>query len=504
MSRRNVTSVSIACCAALLLPACSKAPATPGGSSAAAASGPPLFREITDSIGLTFRHHVTVGGQYALPEVMGAGVAVFDANGDGRLDLFFVDSGETKGRGAPDRIYLRQEDGRYRDATEGAGLDQSGYGTGVAAGDLDNDGDVDLYVGNWGGDALYLNDGTGRFTDVTARAGIRGDAWTSSVGLVDYDLDGLLDIYVCHYVRFDPTKVCSQTTGRRDYCGPEAYEGVSDVLYHNRGNGTFEDVTRQAGIDTVARNGLGVIVDDVNADGWPDIYVANDGHANNFWINQKDGRFTDEALAMGIALSGAGVSQASMGVTFADVEGDGDLDLFITNIVNQSNILYRRTDAASFQDATAAVRLTVPSRPHTGFGAIFLDADHDGDPDLAVANGRVARGDVPAGADLGPHWNEYADRNQFFLNDGRGVFGEGGAGDFGAHLEIGRALAAADLDGDGDLDLVLTGVGTPARVFENVRASGHWLKVHARDERLKRDVLGARVVVHAGGGNSSA
>src|SRR5262249_40979351 len=163
-------------------------------------------------------------------------------NGDGRLDLFFVDSGETKGRGAPDRLYLRQEDGTYRDATDGAGLDQHGYGTGVAAGDLDDDGDVDLYVGNWGGDELYLNDGTGRFPEWTARAGIRGDAWTASVGLFDYDLDGFLDIYVCHYVRFDPTKNCTQSNGRRDYCGPEAYQGVSDTLYHNRGDATFEDV----------------------------------------------------------------------------------------------------------------------------------------------------------------------------------------------------------------------------------------------------------------------
>jgi hypothetical protein len=407
--------------------------------------------------------------------------------------------GATRGRAAPDRLFLRQEDGRYRDATEGAGLDQTGYGTGVAAGDVDNDGDVDLYVGNWGPDALYLNDGTGHFTDVTARAGIRGDAWTSSVAFVDYDLDGFLDIFVCHYVKFDPSTVCSQTSGKRDYCGPEAYEGESDTFYRNRGDGTFEDVSQRAGIRSVARNGLGVIVDDFDGDGWPDIYVANDGQANDLWINQKDGRFVDEALAMGVALNGAAVAQASMGVTLADVDGDGDRDLFITNIVNQSHILYRRIDRFGFQDATAACALSVPTRAHTAFGAVFFDADLDGDPDLAVANGRVARGPVLPGAGLGAHWNEYADRNQLVLNDGRGSFSEGSAGAFADHVEVGRALAAADLDGDGDLDLVMTGVGTPARIFENVQRGGHWLEVRVRDERLKRDAVGARVVVHAGG-----
>jgi enediyne biosynthesis protein E4 len=470
----------------------------PGGAPAGAGAAG-LFREITETSGVDFRHHVTVAGKYAITELMGAGLAIFDANGDGRLDLYFVDSGETKGRGAPDRLFLRDESGRYRDATEGAGLDRRGFGTGVAAGDVDNDGDVDLYVGNWGGDGLYLNDGAGRFTDVTARAGIRGDAWTSAVAFVDYDLDGLLDIYVAHYLRYDPAKPCAQTSGRPDYCGPEAYEGVPSTLYRNRGDGAFEDVSRAAGIDSVSRHGLGVIVDDFDGDGWPDVYVANDGDANHLWINQKNGRFTDEALALGVAVSGSGASQASMGLALADVDADGSLDLFITNSVNESNILYLRAGPAYFRDATAESGLAAPSRAHTGFGTSLFDADHDGDHDLAVVNGRVARGEIDPAARLDAHWNEYAERNQFFLNDGRGRFAEEGAGDLGARVEVGRGLGAADLDGDGDLDLVMTGVGTPARVFENVRTGGHWLKVRVRDERLKRDAFGARVAVHAGG-----
>lgn len=460
---------------------------------------PPIFREITEQVGLTFRHHVTVGGNYALTELMGSGCAIFDANGDGRLDLFFLDAGEQKERGAPDRLFLRTDDGRYRETTEIAGLDSRGFGTGVAAGDLDNDGDIDLYVGNWGGDALYLNDGSGRFTDVTTRAGIRNNRWTTSIALVDYDLDGFLDVYVTTYVRFEPTKECSVPNGRRDYCTPAAYDGDQDVLYHNRGDGTFEDVSSRSGIDTIARNGLGVIVEDFNADGWPDIYVANDGQVNDLWINQRGERFVDEALPMGIAVSGAGVPQASMGVTTGDVEGDGDLDLFITNIVNESNILYTRADPFGFRDSTMTSGLGVLSRAHTGFGAVLFDADHDADLDLAVANGRVSRGPVVPGAAIDSHWNDYADRNHFFVNDGSGTFAPGGAGAFGERVEVGRALGAADLDQDGDLDLVLTGVGTPARIFENTRESGHWLKVRARDGRLNRDALGARVIVLAGG-----
>lgn len=457
-----------------------------------------MFREITNDVGLDFQHHVTVGGSHALPELMGSGVAIFDANGDGRLDLLFVDAGETRSKGAPDRLFLRTADGKYRDATEGAGLDRAGYGTGIAAGDVDNDGDIDVYVGNWGGDALYLNDGSGRFKNVTRAAGIRNDRWTASVGFVDFDLDGFLDIFVTTYVRFDATRQCASSDGRADYCGPETFTGDVDVLYRNRGDGTFDDVTEREGLATTARNGLGVIFEDFNGDGRPDIYVANDGHANNLWVRRKNGGFDDMALSMGVSLNGSGVAQASMGVTSGDVDADGDLDLFITNIVNESNILYVRHDAFGFGDGTVPSKIAVPSRSHTGFGAAFFDADHDGDLDLAVANGRVARGVVVAGANVGAHWNEYADRNQFFLNDGHGVFQEGDAGDFARNVEVGRALGTADLDADGDLDVILTTVAGRARIFENTGAAGHWLQVRAWDETLERDAAGALVIVHTG------
>jgi hypothetical protein len=249
----------------------------------------------------------------------------------------------------------------------------------------------------------------------------------------------------------------------------------------------------------VAGNSLGVIVEDFDDDGWPDIYVANDGQANELWINLKNGRFRNDALAMGVAVSGNGIAQASMGVSMGDIDDDGDLDLVTTNIVNEGHTIFVRADRFGFRDATIRTGIAAATKAHTAWGTVFFDADHDTDLDLAIVNGRVEALPPPLpGAAVDAHWNDYADISQFFLNDGSGNFVEDGAGDLGGPIEVFRALAAADLDEDGDLDLVTTAISSPSRIFENVRPAGHWLKVRVRDETLRRDVFNARVVVHHG------
>ena len=460
-----------------------------------------MFRDITAASGLDFVHTVDPTGKFPLPEVLGAGCAVFDANDDGRLDLYFTDAGRFGGAGAANALFLRGEDGRYQDATASSGLGDEGFGMGVAVGDLDNDGDLDVYVGNYGSDALYRNDGGGKFTDITKSAGIGNDKWTSSIAFLDYDADGLLDIFVVNYVVFDENRRCENPKSGRDYCGPQMFKGEPDVLYRNKGGGVFEDVSDQLGISSVASNGLGLVVEDFNDDGWVDVFVANDAEANHLWMNTGQGGFREEALSLGVAVNAFGVTEASMGVAAGDIDGDGDCDLFMTHLMNERNTLYVRTDYG-FEDGSRESGLAAPSFPFTGFGTVMFDVDHDGDLDLAIANGRVMRGDLDTRAGPDPLWGAYAEPNQFFLGDGAGKFEDVSKVDpaFCGTVEITRALVLADLDDDGDLEIVVGNCRGPARIYENTASkAGKWLRVRAVDSQLRRDVYGAVIRVFAQG-----
>ncbi len=428
-----------------------------------------------------------------MPEIMGAGVALFDADGDEDLDLF-CPNGSAEAGG--NRFYRQVAPGRFEDATRDSGLGTRGIAMGVAVGDMDNSGSQDLYVTHVGPDRLFRNQGDGTFLEVTEESGISSTRWSSSALFFDFDRDGLLDLFVVRYVDFDDDERCFDKAGRPDYCGPQTMPPVPDQLFHNEGSGKFRDVSDESGIGRVAAAGLGAVAQDFNGDGWPDLAVANDAEANHLWINRQDGTFEELALPWGFAFNQHGHAEAGMGIVSADFDGDLVLDLFLTHLGVETNTVYRGVDGRGFQDVTGTAGVAKASMPFTGFGIVALDADLDGDLDVMVANGRVFRGKEDHPDDP---WRTYAEPNQWFVNQGSGRFQEvTSASAFTEPVEITRGLACGDLDGDGDLDAVLANVEGPARLYRNTgELRGSWLQVRALDPRWNRDAIGASITVRA-------
>ncbi len=474
------------------------------------------FAERAVAAGLDFTHTNGMSGRYYFPEMIPAGAGVLDYDNDGDLDVYLVQgrplgdasvrnggaaaanaAGEPGGRLF--RNDLRVEaDGtrsvRFIDVTERSGIDAPGYGMGVAAGDVTNDGCTDLYLTNLGPNQLFRNNCDGTFTDVSESAGAEGGGWSVSAAFVDYDRDGWLDLYVGNYVQYsiETDRPCTDLAGRRDYCTPEVYAPQADRLYRNLGGGWFADETATALAGARFGPALGVSTADFDGDGWIDVYVANDVHANLLWMNQGDGTFRDGGLLSGAALSGDGVAEASMGVDAGDFDNDGDFDLFMTHLPNEGNNLYENDGAGFFEDVSIRTGLGPASHGRTGFGAAWFDIDNDGWLDLLAVNGAIEAID---GRD---HPFPYDETNLLFRNLRNGRF-EDVTYRAGAALrlsEISRGAAIGDIDNDGDTDVVVVNNSGRARLFVNEAGNrNHWLGLRLTGGDAQRDMLGARVAV---------
>ncbi len=448
-----------------------------------------IFTDVASESGIQFVHHSGAAGDYLLPEIMGGGAGLVDLNGDGHLDVYLVDSA------GPNRLFINDGNAAFRDDTARAGVGDNGYGMGCAAGDFDNDGDLDLYVTNLGPNVLYRNNGDGTFTDATVTAGVGDPSWSTSAAFVDFDADGDLDLFVANYVDWSDTpaftaKRCFSASGARDYCSPQAYAAPTfDTLYRNNGHGKFQDVSAQAGFRGKAGTGLGVVCTDLDGDGRIDIYVANDQMPSFAWINNGDGTFVESAVRLSCAVNEMGKSQAGMGVDVADIDNDRDQDIWKVHLHRESHVLYLN-QGTYFDDVTSRWRLAGLTRRATGFGTALFDYDLDGLLDTFIANGRVQIIADTTGAE-----DPYAEANQLLRQSEPGRFLDEShkAGPALALVENSRAAAFGDYDNDGDIDILVINRDGPARLLRNdAPRKGNACSIRVLD-RHGRDAIGARI-----------
>ena len=459
------------------------------------------FTDQTQQAGIHFKHTNGASKEKYLPETMGSGGLFLDYNNDGHLDIYLVNSGTLSGTSQPHRhpnhanvLYRNTGDGTFVDVTAEAGLQHNyGYGMGCLAADYDNDGDADLYLTNFGRNQLYRNNGDGTFTDVTSHAGVGDGNWSVSASFGDFDLDGHLDLYVANYLDYQlETAHACFLQGVHIYCGPHEYPGARDTLYRNNGDGTFTDVTTRAGVHNTGK-GLGVLFTDYNNDGYPDIFVANDAVPDFLYQNNKDGTFTDVAIAAGVAYNSEGRATASMGIASGDYDNDGIQDLFVTNFSLEINSLFRNDNDGFYTMTTFEVGLADPSFSKLGFGTQFLDADNDGTLELFVANGHVWDNVSQITPSL-----SYRQHCQIFGNTGTGQFRDLSetAGRFFKRSIVARGVAVGDYNNDGATDILVTCCGEPPILLRNDSQVDDWVKIRLIGTQGNRDGIGAKVWIH--------
>jgi hypothetical protein len=473
-----------------------------GAASATTAAPGFKFVDVTSAAGIQFQHNSGAFGGKLLPETLGSGCAFLDYDRDGWQDILLINGMDWPGhkqRRSTLRLFHNNRNGTFTDVTSRSGLSVEMYGMGVAVGDYDNDGFPDILVTCVGQNRLFHNSGKGTFTDVTDASGLgKRLAFSTSALWFDYDRDGLLDLFVCNYVKWSPERdvFCSLDGKHKSYCTPEAYRGETCWLFHNRGNGTFEDVTASSGIFDSSSKSLGVAMLDDEQRGWPDLLVANDTQPNKLYRNQRNGTFKDAAVEVGLAFSSEGKARAGMGVDIADFRNTGRSGVAITNFDNEMTGLYV-SGGKVYEDIAAQAGVGLASKNSLGFGCAFLDANLDGWLDLAIANGHIDETVRNIRGNVG-----YAQPPLLFLNNGKGSFRDvatelGGAFD---QPKVGRGLAYGDFDRDGDLDLLLTTNNGPAYLFRNDQLAGnHSIRFRLVGTKSNRDAIGSTLRIVCGG-----
>ena len=472
-------------------------------------SGPAAVRfdDVARSSGISFEHFDPVTEKQYISETIGSGAGWIDMDGDGYLDLVLLNSAAMPGATAPatpplNQFYRNTRDGKFEDVSKSVWDCPPGFGQGCAVGDFDNDGFDDLYISYYmGANRLYRNQGDGTFEEIAARAGTDCPLWSTSCAWADLDGDGDLDLYVCNYLEMplDTYPYCGDPRrGIRTVCSPVKFEAQPDVVYRNDGDGLFEDVSEAWGFRPETGRGLGVVIADLDDDGLPDVYVANDRSPNHLFRNLGGGQFREQGLLSGSALSADGKALAGMGVDAGDVDGDGRLDLFVTNFFHEPNTLYRNDGGLMFREISTRSGLGRPSFSKLGFGCCLFDADNDGNLDVFVANGHVDRN-----PELRGFPEPYRQQAQLFLGNGKGRFAEvtdPAAGAYFGERHVGRAAAVADYDNDGDLDIVVNHNGEPAALLRNNSSGlGHWLRLELVGSVSNRNCIGSRIRYVAGG-----